>query len=69
MFLSTLPKIAAAARSWPLESQQVARRNAMIAATDCAKRRAEREDVADFLADRDAPPALPAPRTSRTAQG
>ena len=36
-------------RSWPVDSQQRARRNAMVAATDCAQRRAERQDVADFL--------------------
>ncbi|GAA5153645.1 hypothetical protein GCM10023340_35950 [Nocardioides marinquilinus] len=45
---------------WPVASQQVARRNAMVAATACAQRRIEREDVADYLAgdDADAPDAV-----------
>ena len=38
------------ARSWPVDSQQVARRNAMVACTALAARRAEREDVDDFFA-------------------
>lgn len=50
MFVPTLPHLAAAARAWSVESQQVARRNAMLAATDCAQRRAERQDVDDFFA-------------------
>ena len=37
-------------REWPVASQQQARRNAMLAATACAARRAERQDVADYLA-------------------
>ena len=41
-----------AARRWSVESQQVARRNAMVAATACAQRRAERLEVAEFLAQR-----------------
>ena len=44
-------------REWPVEAQQQARRNAMIAATACAQRRAEREDVDDFLQKRYAPAA------------
>jgi hypothetical protein len=39
-------------QDWPVASQQQARRNAMVAATACAQRRAEREDVADYLATR-----------------
>jgi hypothetical protein len=35
---------------WPTQSQQGARRNAMIATTALAARRAERDDVEDFLA-------------------
>ncbi|MBS45032.1 MAG: hypothetical protein CMH83_18060 [Nocardioides sp.] len=46
-------------RQWPLTSQQQACRNAMVAATECARRRGEREDVADFLAARYAPAAAP----------
>jgi hypothetical protein len=38
------------ARAWPVESQQVARRNAMVACTALAARRAEREDVEEYLA-------------------
>ena len=37
-------------REWPVESQQRSRRNAMIASTALAQRRAELEDVEDFLA-------------------
>jgi hypothetical protein len=37
-------------QDWPVASQQQARRNAMVAATACAQRRAEREEVADYLA-------------------
>ncbi|MEO9325054.1 hypothetical protein ABFT23_16285 [Nocardioides sp. C4-1] len=44
-------------QDWPVASQQQARRNAMVAATACAHRRAEREDVADFLDALSAPPA------------
>ncbi|WP_148615646.1 hypothetical protein [Nocardioides rubriscoriae] len=36
-------------QDWPVASQQRARRNAMIAATACAQRRVERQDVANFL--------------------
>jgi hypothetical protein len=59
-------------REWPVASQQRARRNAMLAATACAARRAERQDVEDYLAALAAPaeavplPArLPHPRTAR----
>jgi hypothetical protein len=37
-------------RAWPVESQQGARRNAMVAATALAARRAEHQDVEDYLA-------------------
>jgi hypothetical protein len=37
-------------RDWPVDSQQTARRNAMLACTALAQRRAEREDVDDFFA-------------------
>jgi DNA-binding FadR family transcriptional regulator len=36
--------------TWSVESQLGARRNAMVACTALAARRAEREDVEDFLA-------------------
>lgn len=37
---------------WPVESQQRARRNAMVASTALAHRRAELDDVERFLAAR-----------------
>ena len=37
-------------RRWPVESQQRSRRNAMIASTALAQRRAELNDVEEFLA-------------------
>ena len=36
-------------RRWPVESQQRARRNAMIASTALAQRRAELDEVEEFL--------------------
>jgi hypothetical protein len=45
-------------RAWSVESQQGARRNAMVANTALAARRAERQDVdAYFAAQRHEPPA------------
>ena len=44
-------------REWPIESQQRSRRNAMIASTALAQRRAELEDVEDFLASLGRAPA------------
>ncbi len=61
MHLPTLPNLAAAARSWSVESQQVSRRNAMLAATQCAQRRAERQDVADYFASRTSQPSTTEP--------
>ena len=47
-------------RTWGVESQQGARRNAMIATTAMAARRAERQDVdAYFAAQLPAAPGLP----------
>jgi hypothetical protein len=46
---------------WAESSQRQARRNAMIASTECAQRRAEREEVEYFFA------ALLAPRRDDTA--
>ena len=37
-------------RRWPVESQLGARRNAMIASTALAQRRAELDEVEEFLA-------------------
>jgi hypothetical protein len=39
-----------AVRRWPVESQQRSRRNAMVASTALAQRRAELNDVEEFLA-------------------
>lgn len=60
-------------QDWPVASQQQARRNAMIASTACAQRRAEREDVADYLAaltapTLDAPDRPDAALTERTSR-
>ncbi len=43
-------RAADAVRRWPVESQQRSRRNAMIASTALAQRRAELDDVEEFLA-------------------
>lgn len=40
------------AHSWADNWGQQARRNAMIALTECTQRRAEREEVEQFLAER-----------------
>ena len=45
-------------RAWPVDTQLASRRNAMVACTALAQRRAEREDVEDFLASR-VPEAAP----------
>lgn len=41
-------------QTWAQQAQQQARRNAMIALTECTQRRAEREEVEHFLAEREA---------------
>jgi len=51
-------------RSWPQTSQEQARRNAMIAATACAQRRVERQEVDDYFASITAPPE-PLPQQAR----
>jgi len=61
------PVLAAAARRWSSSSQTHARRNAMVALTSLAERRAEREDADAFLeaaAERRSGPAVPEPRRS-----
>jgi hypothetical protein len=40
------------AQQWSRNAQQQARRNAMVALTQCTRRRAEREEVEHFLAAR-----------------
>jgi hypothetical protein len=68
MHLPAIPNIASAARSWSVESQQTSRRNAMLAATQCAQRRAERQDVEDYFSARTAPEPRPTDATIRSAQ-
>ena len=52
-------------RAWPVQSQQGARRNAMIANTTLLARRAEREDVEAFLASK--PPSSTSPQLPAAA--
>ncbi|MCY7395188.1 MAG: hypothetical protein LH468_03375 [Nocardioides sp.] len=47
--LQAVSAVAGRLRAWPVRSQQAARRNAMVACTAAAARRAEREDVEEFL--------------------
>ena len=49
--------LVSAVRRWAVASQRVARRNAMLASTECADRRAVRLDVDTFLRTRLAPRA------------
>jgi hypothetical protein len=48
--------LARAAVSWPVQSQRVSRRNALVACTALADRRREHEEVEEFLARRLAVP-------------
>lgn len=48
--LSHVGRPVRAVRRWPVDSQQRSRRNAMIASTALAQRRADLEDVEEFLA-------------------
>ena len=50
--MSPLFRLGQTITEWPVASQQQARRNAMVALTACARRRAEREEVASYFADR-----------------
>ena len=45
-----LGRTVGAVRRWPVDSQQRARCNAMVASTALAQRRAELDDVEEFLA-------------------
>ena len=47
-----LGRTVVAVREWPVESQQRSRRNAMIASTALAQRRAELDEVEEFLTAR-----------------
>ncbi|WP_309650405.1 hypothetical protein [Nocardioides sp.] len=46
------PVLVEAVQRWAVESQHRARRNAMLATTDCVQRRIERESVEDFFSER-----------------
>ena len=50
--MNQLVRLGQALSEWPVASQQQARRNAMIAVNDCARRREEREEVDSFFAER-----------------
>lgn len=65
--MSALSQLVSALTHWPVESQQRARRNAMIASTALARRRAEIDDVEEFLASLDQSPDTDAP--ARTSLG
>jgi len=52
--LRHLARLGQAISEWPVTSQQHSRRNAMVALTACAHRRAEREEVASYLAEQSA---------------
>jgi len=59
--LSWVPSVVSdRVRTWSVTSQQGARRNAMVACTALAARRAERQDVEAFFASRPPDPELPA---------
>lgn len=60
-------------QQWAVDSQRAACRNAMVAGTALAARRAEREDVEEFLATREGgplvtPEAEDGPAAGRTAR-
>lgn len=50
--LTTPRQFLALVGQWPVQSQQVARRNALVACTALADRRRELEEVEEFLARR-----------------
>jgi hypothetical protein len=49
MWRPRLPRQLCRLAAWPVDSQQVARRNALVATTAMAQRRRERLDVEEFL--------------------
>jgi len=59
-----LGHLAGAVRRWPVESQQGSRRNAMVASTALAQRRAELADVEEFLAALGRPPVREVARSA-----
>lgn len=71
--MNQLVRLGQAVYEWPVASQQQARRNAMVALTACARRRAEREEVASYFADRsvqrEAPTGITTAGTGVAARG
>ncbi|MGA8846328.1 MAG: hypothetical protein WB471_06910 [Nocardioides sp.] len=69
--VTSLAEVLTRLRGWPVAAQQQARRNAMVAATACAQRRIEREEVADFLRVREgsAPQVAPTSGNHTSAHG
>lgn len=67
--LSPLLRTFDVVRAWPVAAQQQARRNAMIALTDCTQRRAEREDVERFFAARYPDPEVAAAQVLDSRHG
>lgn len=67
--LSPLLRTLDLVRTWPVAAQQRARRNAMIALTDCTQRRAEREDVERFFAARYPDPEVAAAQVLDSRHG
>jgi hypothetical protein len=55
-----ITRLADRVSAWAVESQQGARRNALVANTALAARRAERQDVEAFFAAREPRPPPPA---------
>lgn len=47
--IDTTARLARAALTWPVTSQHVSRRNALVACTALAERRRELEEVEEFL--------------------
>ncbi|HEU4514456.1 MAG TPA: hypothetical protein VFR87_15220 [Nocardioidaceae bacterium] len=64
--LATPKQLLALVSQWPVRSQQVARRNALVACTTLADRRREREEVEEFL-DRHAELRAGGPATLQVA--
>lgn len=57
--VNQLVRLGRALAEWPVGSQQQARRNAMVALTECASRRSDRQEVEEFFAGRTAPAEAP----------
>lgn len=51
MKLGIIGALATWSTQWSTQSQQIARRNAMIACTGCAERRRDRQEVRDYFSE------------------